>query len=249
MRRDFERWLNEVELPDECARKTFGLNGSSVEANAELVAQAQQAVRDRGAVRGRDGSPYVDALSALKGIEVGSAFLEVAEFGDFEGFGFGRKVSCWLGTTPKNNSSGEKGVARWHHQRWQLAAAVHACRDNANMAGRTARRKALTKGQIVSPEAKHIEDRANMRLMERYCHLTDDGDMRECKARIVIVSEQIRWTWMIGRTVQAELENAEQTSDGSGRFRRPGAYMRQLSNLDVPAFKTSGYSRSPRARQ
>lgn len=51
--------------------------------------------------------PYVDAISALKGVEPRGAFLAAAEFGDFSRFASGRKVSCWLGTVPKNNSSGE----------------------------------------------------------------------------------------------------------------------------------------------
>lgn len=104
---DFMRWLDAIEFDDECAQKTLELYKNAVEANMDLADRAKKAVLAE-AAKPR-WKPYVDAISALKGIDATTAFLAAAEFGDFDRFGSGRKVSAWLGTAPKDNSSGPKG--------------------------------------------------------------------------------------------------------------------------------------------
>lgn len=200
----FWEWVDSIELPDESSRKALAIYRAAIEASSELVSVAKKAVSD--AAENPRWKPYVDALSALKGIETQSAFMAAAEFGDFARFRSGRKVSCWLGTVPKNGSSGEKekhgGITKAGNPRLRRALVE----GNANMSARTARRKALPAGRAVSPEVRAMADKANARLLERYEHLTSVGKMRVCKARMAVVNEQVRWVWAIGCAVQAEQE-------------------------------------------
>lgn len=200
----FWKWVDSIELPDESSRKALAIYRAAIEANSELVSAAKKAVNE--AAEKPRWKPYVDALSALKGVEVQSAFMAAAEFGDFTRFKSGRKVSCWLGTVPKNNSSGEKekhgGITKAGNSRLRRALVE----GNANMAVRTTRKKALPAGRVVSSEAKAVADKANARLLERYGHFVSDKKMRVCKARMAVVNEQIRWIWVIGCAVQAEQE-------------------------------------------
>lgn len=200
----FWKWVDSICLPDESSRKALAIYRAAIEANSELVLTAKKAVS--GAAEKPRWKPYVDAISALKGIEIQSAFMAAAEFGDFTRFKSGRKVSCWLGTVPKNNSSGEKeqhgGITKAGNSRLRRTLVE----GNANMAVRTARKKPLPAGRVVSMEVKAMADKANTRLFERYEHLNSVGKMRACKARIAIVNEQVRWIWAIGCAVQAEQE-------------------------------------------
>ena len=52
--------------------------------------------------------PYVDAISLIKGVDWFGALLVAAEIGDFDRFGGGRDVSKWIGTVPRDRSSGGK---------------------------------------------------------------------------------------------------------------------------------------------
>lgn len=200
----FWKWVDSIELPDESSRAALAIYRSAIEANSEIVAMAKKAVAE--AAGKPRWKPYVDAISALKGIETQSAFMAAAEFGDFARFKSGRKVSCWLGTVPKNNSSGEKekhgGITKAGNSRLRRALAE----GNANMAARTARKKALPADRVISLEVKTMADKANARLLERYEHLAFGKKMRACKARMAVVSEQVRWVWAIGCVVQKEQE-------------------------------------------
>lgn len=202
----FWKWADSIELADQCARKALACCRAAVEANEALAASAKQAVAD--AAEKPRWKPYVDAITALKGIEARTAFLAAAEFGDFSRFKSGRKVSCWLGTVPKNGSSGEKeihgGITKAGNSRLRRTLVE----GNASISLRTGRKKVLPATRIVSPEVKAMADKGNARPIGRYEHLTSDNGMRACKARMAVVSEQARWVWAIGLAVQRELEGA-----------------------------------------
>lgn len=200
----FWAWVDGIVLPDECARMALSLYRLAVESSERLVAGAKQAVV-HAAAKPR-WKPYVDAISALKGIEAQGAFLAAAEFGDFTRFKSGRKVSCWLGTVPKNSSSGESerrgGITKAGNSRLRRLLAG----GNAAIALRTARKKALPPKRVVSPNVREMADKANLRLAKRYGSLVKDNGLKACRARMAIVNEQVRWVWAIGLAVQAEQE-------------------------------------------
>ncbi len=200
---DFMKWLNAIRLEDELAQKTLELYKNAVDVNKYLVDAAKEAIAD--AAKSSRWKPYVDAIRQLQGLGSSSAFLAAAEFGDFSRFGSGGQVSCWLGTTPRNGSSGEKEVhgpitkAGNSHLRYALIE------GNSNLPSRKKPYKNLTKGQVVSAEVQAIARKGNVRLAKRYRHLTEDLGKNANKAKIAVVSEQVRWIWVIGKTVQSEL--------------------------------------------
>ena len=102
----FWKWVDSICLPDESSRKALAIYRAAIEVNSDLVSMAKKAVNDTAETP--RWKPYVDALSALKGIEVQSAFMAAAEFGDFTRFKSGRKVSCWLGTVRRTIRAGRK---------------------------------------------------------------------------------------------------------------------------------------------
>ena len=57
----------------------------------------------------------------------------------------------------------------------------------------------------MSPEVERIAAKANTRLLKRYRHLAEDCGKPANKARTAVANEQIRWIWIIGKAVKAEL--------------------------------------------
>ena len=147
--------------------------------------------------------PYVDAISLIKGVDWFGALLVAAEIGDFERFGGGRDVSKWIGTIPKDGSSGEKAS----HGRITKAGNVHVRTVLLEgMAGASLRYPGVKKakrGQVVSPEVTATCAKASKRLKSRFDHLVGKG-LPVNKAKIAVVNELIRWIWVIGKMVQAE---------------------------------------------
>lgn len=101
----FWKHADPIELPSESSCKALAIYRADIAANSELVSVVKEAVN--GAAEKPRWKPYVDALATPKSIEVQSAFMAAAEFGDLTRFKSGRKASCWLGIVLKNDSSGE----------------------------------------------------------------------------------------------------------------------------------------------
>ena len=147
--------------------------------------------------------PYVDALTRLKGVDVRTAFLACAEFGDFSRFHSGRRVSRWIGCTPSEDSTGDsrrqgkitkEGSS---HLRHALVEGV------TTISRQTARKKRLRPGHEVSPRVEEIALEANARLKRKYDALKGAGKHTNT-AKVAVVSELARWMWAIGLQVQRE---------------------------------------------
>ncbi len=142
-----------------------------------------------------NNAPFVEALCEVKGIDVLSAMVIRAEFCDFARFSSGRKVSSWLGTVPKNNSSGERNT-----------------HGSITKAGNRYLRRTLVEGVCAISTWKktstsllptsHLARQATARMMDRYHHLTADLGKNTNKAKIAVVNEMMSWCWVIGREVQ-----------------------------------------------
>lgn len=206
--KDFIGWLDSIRLNDEVAQMTLTSYRDQVErceeyekSTRELMGQVAQKERWK---------PFVDALKRLKGLDTCTALLAACEFGDFDRFASGRRVSAWLGTAPKNNSSAEKEV----HGNITKAGNKHLRRalveGNSAIALRNTSSKKLEAGQVVSPEVERMAKKANDRLLKRYRHLTKDLGKTSNKAKIAVVNEQVRWIWIIGQTVQAEIKQCSE---------------------------------------
>jgi transposase len=131
--------------------------------------------------------PYVDALVRLKGVDVQTAFLACAEFGDFSRFRSGRRVSRWIGCTASEDSSGEsrrqgkitkEGSS---HLRHALVEGI------SSISRQTAHKKYLRPGHAVSPQVEDIALEANARLKRKYDALKDAGKHTNT-AKVAVVS-------------------------------------------------------------
>jgi transposase len=152
--------------------------------------------------------PSVDAYSLIKGIDTSTAFLLAAEMGDPARFKSGRGVSKWLGTVPRESSSGEMKT----HGRITKAGNSHSRR--ALVEGLCAisrygtQPKKARRGHEVSARTAALCAQANRRLKARYHHLVVDLKKGHNKATVAIASEMIRWVWAIGCAVKEEQARA-----------------------------------------
>lgn len=200
----FYEWLDGIRMPTELGQATLDAYRRQLDACEEVEKHARELVEAEAA--SERWKPYVDALKRLKGLDTVSAFLAVAEFGDFSRFKSGKKVSCWVGCVPKDSTSDEKKAhgsitkAGNSHLRRTL---VEGC---CNIGKRNTARKKLEEGQEVSEAVERMAHKANARLLRRYQHLVGDLGKHPNKARIAVVSELSRWIWVIGLQVQNELE-------------------------------------------
>ena len=149
--------------------------------------------------------PYVDSISQLTSIGPETALLAAAELGDFRRFRSGRRVRSWMGLTPKEHSSGEKG------SRGSITKSGPSCLRKCLVEGLSSfpRRKSAIKrtrkGQEPVPGTRAEAAKANARLMKRRKALEDDGKSNN-KIKVALASELAVWIWHIGVTVAESLE-------------------------------------------
>ena len=199
--RDYVRWAKSADLGEPAANEALRRYIIIAEEDIERVNELNGELLKMAALP--RWKPYVDAISLIKGVDWFAALLVAAEIGDFDRFAGGRDVSKWIGTIPKEGSSGERASrgkitkAGNDHVRTTLIE---------GMAGASLRLpgpKKAKKGQGVSPEVKSTCAKASKRLKSRFDHFVEGG-MHANKARVAAVNELIRWIWIVGKMVQAE---------------------------------------------
>lgn len=200
---DFRKWVKSAELPTPAARLALEAHLAEVElreARADELAGRLQAA----SLEPR-WKPYVDALTLIKGVGVITALHAAARICDFTRFGSGRRVSAWLGTVPREASSGEKEargrITRQGNALLRSQLVEGACRYGAA----TSAPKRPRPGAEVPPAVAAAAQRCNERLRARHARLTGDLGKNPCAARVALASELIRWIWAIGLEVQLGL--------------------------------------------
>ena len=200
--RDFERWLDSISFAEPSAERAFAAYRRQVRDACREVKELRALVRELAAQP--EHRPYVEALACLKGMEVENAILARVEFGDFSRFRSGRKVSCWLGTVPADGSSGQSrrhGKITKAGDKYLRRALVEGY---SGIATWRSGRKAVPRGADPSAACRSIAARANDRLYARYDHLARERHKGHNKAKVAVVSELVRWIWVIGLQVQRE---------------------------------------------
>ena len=203
--REWRRWALSRDLGDALSNRALEMEFGAVERlEREAAGLAAAVAEEAGRPRWR---PYVDALVRLKGVDVQTAFLACAEFGDFSRFRSGRAVSRWIGCTASESSSGEADrrgpITKEGGSRLRRALVEGA----ASMPRRNGRPKRVRPGHEVSPAVEEMAAAANERLRRRYERLRGAGKHANV-ARVAVVSEMARWIWAIGLQVQRELAAA-----------------------------------------
>ena len=147
--------------------------------------------------------PVVEALMALRGVQLLTATITVAEIGDLRRFASAPQLMAYLGLVPSEHSSGEKqrrgGITKTgnSHVRRVLVEAAWTYRFPAR------------KTRILQKRAEQCDENvqaiawdAQKRLCHRYRHLTDGGKLK-VQACTAVARELAGFIWAIGQAVPA----------------------------------------------
>ena len=194
------RWLATLRL--EHAAQQIGLQEylhAVTEADAR-IARLEQALRDTLAEWSL--KPLVQALQAMRGVQLIAAMTLVAELQDFLRFDNARQLMAYVGLVPGEHSSGPKrrqgsitkagnSAARrmlveiaWHYR--------HSPRVSPDIS---------TRQEKLPKEVTDIAWKAQLRLNAKFKRLTARRVMRN-KAVVAVARELCGFVWAIGRLVQ-----------------------------------------------
>jgi transposase len=197
----YYRWLGTLNFGDGAAQTAFTEYGLAVQSADERVQRLDGALRE--AVKGWRFEPVVQALQALRGVDVTSAIALVAEIGDFRRFDHPRKLMGYLGLVPSEHSSGEKtsrgsitktGNA---HARRLLTEAAWNYRFKARIG-----RDAQVRQEGLSEEVRTIAWKAQLRLCKRFARLDGRGVQRN-KVCVAIARELAGFVWAVAAAAPA----------------------------------------------
>ena len=100
------RWLSEVVCPTPPQQIVFQESVRAVSEQQERLPRLERELHE--AVTGWRLSPVVEAIQALRGVELPGAGIVLAELGDLTRFDTPRQLMSYLGLTPSEYSSGER---------------------------------------------------------------------------------------------------------------------------------------------
>jgi transposase len=147
--------------------------------------------------------PVIEALMALRGVQLLTATITVAEIGDLRRFTKAAQLMAYLGLVPSEHSSGEKrrrgGITKTgnSHVRRVLVEAAWTYRFPARKT-RTLQQRA----ERCDEKVQAIAWDAQKRLCHRYRHLTDGGKLK-VQTVTAVARELAGFIWAIGQVVPA----------------------------------------------
>jgi transposase len=145
--------------------------------------------------------PVVEAIQALRGVELTGAVIVVAELGDLTRFDNPRQLMAYLGLTPSEHSSGERrrqgGITKAgnRHARRALVEGAWAYRYPAKVS-----RHLQLRLEKVPAEIQAISWKAQVRLCKRYRQLSARGKHVN-QVVVAIAREMAAFAWAIARLV------------------------------------------------
>jgi transposase len=193
------RWLAGVVCPTSAQQIVFQEYVRAVTEQHERVQRLESELYDH--VQGWRLFPVVEAIQALRGIELTSAVILVAELGDLTRFDTPRKLMSYLGLTPSEYSSGERrrqgSIAKGgnRHARRALVADAWADRYPAKVS-----RHLQLRLEKLPAEIQGIGWKAQVRLCKRDRQLTARGKHAN-QVVVAIAREMAAFAWAIARTV------------------------------------------------
>jgi transposase len=173
-----------------------------VRAVTEQQERRQRVERElHAAVKGWRLYPVVEAIQALRGVELTSAIIVVTELGDLTRFDTPRQLMSYLGLTPSEYSTGERrrqgGITKAgnSHARRALVEGAWAYRYPAKVS-----RHLQLRLEKLPPEIQTIGWRAQVRLCKRYRQLSARGKHVN-QVVVAIAREMAAFAWAIARLV------------------------------------------------
>jgi transposase len=193
------RWLAEVVCPTPAQQIVFQEYLRAVAEETERLERLERELHE--AVKSWRMYPVVEAIQALRGIELTGAIILVAELGDLTRFDTPRKLMSYLGLTPSEYSSGERrrlgGITKAGngHARRALVEGAWAYRYPAKVS-----RHLQLRLEHLPAEIQAISWKAQIRLCKRYRQLTGRGKHVN-QVVVAIAREMAAFAWAIARTV------------------------------------------------
>ena len=195
------RWLATLKMQHAAQQIAFQEYLHSVTEASARIARLEQAMRDTLPEWGL--RPVVQALQAMRGVQLVAAMTLVSELQDFVRFENPRQLMAYVGLVPGEHSSGPKrrqgsitkagnSVARrmlvevaWHYQ--------HSARVSPIIA---------TRQDQLPKEVTDIAWKAQLRLNAKFKRLVARRVLKN-KAVVAVARELTGFVWAIGREVQS----------------------------------------------
>jgi transposase len=193
------RWLAEVVCRTPAQQIVFQEYVRAVSEQTERLTRLEGELHE--AVKGWRLAPTVEAIQALRGVDVTGAVILVAELGDLTRFDTPRKLMSYLGLTPSEYSSGARRrqgsitKAGNSHARRALVEGAWAYRYPAKVS-----RHLQLRLEKLPAEVQAISWKAQVRLCKRYRQLSARGKHVN-QVVVAIAREMAAFAWAIARTV------------------------------------------------
>lgn len=201
-------WLTSIKLEHHEQRIAFEEMLLAVRQVRERIERLQQTMRD--AVPDWSLASVVEALQALRGMDVVGAIVFLAELGDLSRFENPRQLMAYLGLTPSESSTGESvkrgGITKAGNTRARrlLIEAAWSYRFPPRVS-----KDMQTRVGAAPPTAREIAWKAQMRLCSRFRTLTRKGK-RSTIVVTAIARELSAFIWAINREVVGSHATASQ---------------------------------------
>jgi len=195
------RWLATLKLDHAAQQIGFQEYLHAITEASARIARLEQALRDT--LPEWSLKPLVQALQAMRGVQLIAAMTLVAELQDFQRFDSPRQLMAYVGLVPGEHSSGPKrrqgsitkagnSAARrmlveiaWHYQHSPRVSPIIAARQDE-----------------LPKEVTDIAWKAQLRLHAKFKRLVARRVMKN-KAVVAVARELSGFVWAIGRQVQA----------------------------------------------
>jgi transposase len=195
------RWLSTLKLEHAAQQIALQEYLHAVTESTTRIARLEQAMRDTLPQWGL--APVVQALQAMRGVQLVAAMTLVAELQDFMRFDNPRQLMAYVGLVPGEHSSGPKrrqgsitkagnSAARrmlvevaWHYQHSPRVSPIIAARQDQ-----------------LPKEVTDIAWKAQLRLNAKFKRLVARRVMKN-KAVVAVARELTGFVWAIGRQVQS----------------------------------------------
>lgn len=198
-------WLMNQKLAHREQRIAFEELLLTVQHSRERVERLEEAIRD--SVPEWSLAPIVEALHALRGMNLISAVVFMSEIGDLSRFESPRQLMAFLGLVPSERSTGESVIrgritkAGNRRARRILVEAAWSYRHPPRVS-----KDKQKKVETVPKTVREIAWKAQTRLCGRYRKLTRKGKLPTTVATAV-ARELSAFIWAIGRAVNNNLQS------------------------------------------
>lgn len=195
----YRTWLRSLELPQKNSQAVLQEYMIAVEEIEQGVRRLEQLIQETAANSAH--APVIQALQALRGVQVIAAATIVAEVGDFTRFAHPQQLMAYAGLTPREYSSGARvwrgGITKTGSSdlRWICTQIAHSYRYSPKVAGDLAKRL-----EGLSPKIQAIAWKAQIRLHNKLMRLVAKGKSHSV-AVMAIARELLGFAWAIGQEV------------------------------------------------